>query len=200
MILKKQTVWLLTMLSLVVVLSVYYITSPEQDDPFAMDDENTEEQAAKETETDAEAADKVTVEEADKAPAEEAESMDGVDVSSISTDEAFTALRLEMETQRSRAIEDLEAIVASADQPVEKKNEAYEQMQDIRTMASKESIVETMIRTKGYEDALVNAEGDQVRVIIKAKEHSKTAAVDIMKLVEEEFGEKLVAVEFQPVK
>jgi len=27
--LKKQTVWLLTMLSLVVVLSVYYITSPE---------------------------------------------------------------------------------------------------------------------------------------------------------------------------
>ena len=30
MLLKKQTVWLLTMLSLVVVLSVYYITSPEQ--------------------------------------------------------------------------------------------------------------------------------------------------------------------------
>ena len=29
MLLKKQTVWLLTMLSLVVVLSVYYITSPE---------------------------------------------------------------------------------------------------------------------------------------------------------------------------
>lgn len=27
--LKKQTVWLLTMLSLVVVLSVYYIMSPE---------------------------------------------------------------------------------------------------------------------------------------------------------------------------
>ena len=29
MLLKKQTVWLLTMLSLVVVLSVYYLTSPE---------------------------------------------------------------------------------------------------------------------------------------------------------------------------
>ncbi|WP_070120714.1 SpoIIIAH-like family protein [Bacillus marinisedimentorum] len=196
MILKKQTVWLLTMLSLVVVLSVYYITSPEQEDPFAMDDEKAEEQAAKEAEADAGAVDDVTVKEADKAPAESAE---GVDISGISTDEAFTALRLEMETQRSRVIEDLEAIVASADQPVEKKNEAYEEMQEIRAMASKESILETMIRTKGYEDALVNAEGDQVRVIVKAKEHSKTAAVDIMKLVEEEFGGKLVAVEFQPV-
>ena len=30
MLLKKQTVWLLTMLSLVIVLSVYYITSPTQ--------------------------------------------------------------------------------------------------------------------------------------------------------------------------
>ncbi len=28
--LKKQTVWLLTMLSLVVVLSVYYVTTPEK--------------------------------------------------------------------------------------------------------------------------------------------------------------------------
>lgn len=28
--LKKQTVWLLTMLSLVVVLSVYYIMSPQK--------------------------------------------------------------------------------------------------------------------------------------------------------------------------
>ncbi len=30
MVLKKQTVWLLTMLSLIVVLSVYYVTSPNQ--------------------------------------------------------------------------------------------------------------------------------------------------------------------------
>lgn len=28
--LKKQTVWLLTMLSLVVVLSVYYVTTPDK--------------------------------------------------------------------------------------------------------------------------------------------------------------------------
>ena len=38
MLLKKQTVWLLTMLSLVVVLSVYYVTSePKTSDLTAMD-------------------------------------------------------------------------------------------------------------------------------------------------------------------
>ncbi|MDY0396479.1 hypothetical protein RWE15_21865 [Virgibacillus halophilus] len=30
--LKKQTVWLLTMLSLMIVLSVYYVMSPNNDD------------------------------------------------------------------------------------------------------------------------------------------------------------------------
>jgi stage III sporulation protein AH len=35
MLLKKQTVWLLTMLSLIIVLSVYYITSPGSSDDLA---------------------------------------------------------------------------------------------------------------------------------------------------------------------
>ena len=49
MLLKKQTVWLLTMLSLVVVLSVYYITSPEQQqNELAAVDEKQEQE--KETE------------------------------------------------------------------------------------------------------------------------------------------------------
>lgn len=37
--LKKQTVWLLTMLSLVVVLSVYYIMSPESKNAVQMQSE-----------------------------------------------------------------------------------------------------------------------------------------------------------------
>jgi stage III sporulation protein AH len=52
MLLKKQTVWLLTMLSLVVVLSVYYITSPEQqqNELAAVDQEEEKEQEQMETE------------------------------------------------------------------------------------------------------------------------------------------------------
>ncbi|MBD5020696.1 stage III sporulation ratchet engulfment protein SpoIIIAH, partial [Xanthomonas citri pv. citri] len=39
--LKKQTVWLLTMLSLVVVLSVYYIMSPESKNAVQMQSEKS---------------------------------------------------------------------------------------------------------------------------------------------------------------
>jgi len=40
--LKKQTVWLLTMLSLMVVLSVYYMTSPNSEDLAYIDNGNTD--------------------------------------------------------------------------------------------------------------------------------------------------------------
>ncbi|EQB95096.1 hypothetical protein GA8_13760 [Geobacillus sp. A8] len=44
--LKKQTVWLLTMLSLVVVLSVYYVTAPKNmnDSPAFTANKKTEKQ------------------------------------------------------------------------------------------------------------------------------------------------------------
>lgn len=42
--LKKQTVWLLTMLSLLIVLSVYYILSPTEGElAINIDEENNEE-------------------------------------------------------------------------------------------------------------------------------------------------------------
>lgn len=43
MLLKKQTVWLLTMLSLVVVLSVYYVTSDPAKEDIAATKNSTEE-------------------------------------------------------------------------------------------------------------------------------------------------------------
>ncbi len=45
--LKKQTVWLLTMLSLMIVLSVYYMTSPGSGDlAYLPDGEDSAEEAA----------------------------------------------------------------------------------------------------------------------------------------------------------
>lgn len=46
--LKKQTVWLLTMLSLVVVLSVYYIMSPESKNAVQMKSEKSSGEVATE--------------------------------------------------------------------------------------------------------------------------------------------------------
>ena len=85
MLLKKQTVWLLTMLSLVVVLSVYYITSPEQksNELAGVEEKVKDNQKPAATETKAEDKDSGSI------------------ISEAAGDEEFEALRLQLEDLRS---------------------------------------------------------------------------------------------------
>jgi len=194
MMLKKQTVWLLTMLSLVVVLSVYYVTTPDgMKDNVAFVNQDGNKTANLEdgkTANNDEGA-KVKTEEAD----------DETLTSSISSDDVFTALRMEIEDQRNRLREELNAIVASTSATAEQKSEALDKIQKLSTLAEKEAMLETLIKSKGYEDVLVRADEEQVRVIIKAKDRSTKAANEIMQLVYSEIREvRDVAVEFQPEK
>ncbi|MFK2824326.1 SpoIIIAH-like family protein [Bacillus sp. B190/17] len=184
MLLKKQTVWLLTMLSLVVVLSVYYITSPEQLSP--------------ETASPAEEGD-VTVEmtEAKNAAGDKQTAI----ITESAGDEAFDMLRLEMQDDRNKMKEELTAKVASADVSAEDKNSAYEEMERLTELATKENVLETLIKSKGYSDALVRADGESIRITVKSNEHSAAAANEIIRLAKDELGKhQPVAVEFQPVK
>ena len=196
MLLKKQTVWLLTMLSLVVVLSVYYITSPEgTTENFAF-----EQEGVKDVEENSDVTTTAEGEEGVDVVIEEAE--DGAtSISAISSDELFTQLRMEIEEQRSILREQLTAVVASSEVSVEEKNNAMEKMEELTEVAIKESTIETLIKSKGYEDALVRADGTKVRITVKAKDHNETAANDILLLVASEFGAlQDVAVEFKPVE
>ncbi|ANB58358.1 stage III sporulation protein AH [Anoxybacillus sp. B7M1] len=193
--LKKQTVWLLTMLSLVVVLSVYYVTAPkDMNDRVAFTDEQNQTNQTEKTAS--------TKEEANVA-VDEAEAKDEkVTSSATSDDDVFTALRLQIEDERSRQRDQLNTIVTSSNTTPEQKNDAYEKMQQLQTIANKEATLETLIKSKGgYEDVLVRADGDTVRVMVKAKQSSTKAANEIIQLVKSEMKDMQdIAVEFQPVK
>ncbi|MFV2047272.1 MULTISPECIES: SpoIIIAH-like family protein [Metabacillus] len=218
MMLKKQTVWLLTMLSLVVVLSVYYVTSPEggtsnivmtgEDQEVsenATAEEAAEEQPAEEgTEgenTEGEATEGEGTEAGEEADVQTEELEDGTVISSVSSDELFTELRLQLDDQRNEMKEQLQAIVASNDASAEEKSDAYDEMEALNDAARKEMLLETLIKSKGFDDALVRAEGNDVKITIKAEEHSKTAANEIMLLVRDEMENmEDVIVTFQPVR
>lgn len=189
MLLKKQTVWLLTMLSLVVVLSVYYITSPEQNgnDMAAMDEESKENENNK-AEKKSEATGVETKEE-------------GNVVSSVASDEIFESLRLDLEEERSKRKESLRDTMASTDLPADKRSEAWDEIQKIDEVAQKEALLETLIIAMGYEDALVRADGEKVRITVKSAEPSAEKANEIIQMVKNEIGEmQTVAVTFQPDK
>lgn len=217
--LKKQTVWLLTMLSLVVVLSVYYIMSPESKNAVQMQSEksasdsgevatekapakqDTKKKSGTETEKGKEDGTKGTKDSsADKETSAEA-SEKGTVVTETADDDLFTTYRLDLEDARSKEREELNAIVSSDDATAKEKSEAYDKMTALSEVEGTEKQLETLIKTQGYEDALVNAEGDKINITVKSDKHSKSKATAIIDLVAKEIKTmKDVAVTFEPSK
>ncbi|HDR7634234.1 SpoIIIAH-like family protein [Bacillus mycoides] len=214
--LKKQTVWLLTMLSLVVVLSVYYVTTPDkmntaapatgekmgqekQGVDKAVTKETTKETANKET-TKENTSKETTNKETDKKENDKKEtSKKEASVTVQSSDENFTALRMQMEDQRSVEKEKLQNVMKSSKSSAEEKSKAKDNLDAITTMETKQQLLETVIKSQGgYKDALVRADGTDIKVTVKSAKHSQKEANKIIQLVRSEGGSKDVGVKFDP--
>ncbi|MDT3494273.1 SpoIIIAH-like family protein [Bacillus toyonensis] len=220
--LKKQTVWLLTMLSLVVVLSVYYVTTPDKMNTASPatgekigqekqgtdkavtnetpNKETTKETPNKETTSEETPNKETTNKETDKKEnvKKETSKKEG-NVSVQSSDENFTALRMQMEDKRSAEREKLQNVIKSSNATAEERSKAKDGMDAIATMETKEGLLETVIKAQGgYKDALVRADGTDIRVTVKAAKHSQKEANKIIQLVRSEGGSKNVGVKFDP--
>lgn len=181
--LKKQTVWLLTMLSLMIVLSVYYMTSDPDD--LAYIDEGETELDKTATSQSAEMDDTAKVE----------------DITNIGQDELFTTIRMELQNERSMRKERFKDIVASSNASTGEKNEALNNIDLMEQITSKESILQnSILEVNEYEDVLVRTDDDKVHVHVKVDELSKQEVVNIMQLVRDEFGEVTIDVNFQPIE
>ncbi|WP_342715705.1 SpoIIIAH-like family protein [Bacillus paramycoides] len=220
--LKKQTVWLLTMLSLVVVLSVYYVTTPDKmntaspttGEKIGQEKQGTDkavtneapketpkkENTSKET-TNKETTNKETTnKETDKKESANKEtSKKEANVTVQSSDENFTALRMQMEDQRSEQKARLQEVMNSAKSSATEKSKAKDNFDAITTMETKQELLETVIKSQGgYKDALVRADGTDIKVTVKAAKHSQKEANKIIQLVRSEGGSKDVGVKFDP--
>lgn len=182
--LKKQTVWLLTMLSLMIVLSVYYILS-DKDDLAYIDTGQTD------------VNDKETIESTETDGLAEVS-----DIRNIGKDELFAMMRLKLQDERSLKKSTYEDIVASKDASIEEKNEARDQIHSIRQSETKEDILQNNILavTSDYEDVLVRAEENIVHVHVITNELSNEQVVHIMQMVRDEFGDIKVDVNMQPME
>lgn len=214
--LKKQTVWLLTMLSLVVVLSVYYVTTPEKmntaspttGEKIGQEKQGTDKavtnEAPKETpkkeNTSKETSNKETNKETEKKESTTKEtSKKEANVTVQSSDENFTALRMQMEDQRSEQKARLQEVMNSAKSSATEKSKAKDNFDAITTMETKQELLETVIKSQGgYKDALVRADGTDIKVTVKAAKHSQKEANKIIQLVRSEGGSKDVGVKFDP--
>ncbi|HIS29750.1 MAG TPA: SpoIIIAH-like family protein [Candidatus Avamphibacillus intestinigallinarum] len=186
--LKKQTVWLLTMLSLIIVLSAYYMLSPNNGDLAYID------QGEDETETTSGEA-KTKKDQL----SEKDEKGDVTDVENVGQDELFTTIRMELQDERSKKEDRLNEVIASSSTSTEEKNQALEDINDLENASTKETILQDSIMSlkEKYQDVLVRSEKEKVHVHVKVDKLSKGEVIEIMQLVRDEFGDKKVDVNYQ---
>lgn len=165
---NKKNLWFLTLFSLILVLSVYYITMPSE---LLLTVQN------KKAET-------------NELP------KDGV--VSLEESNILMALRLEADDQLLKDINDLKIILTNIDASVEEKNNAYEKMKLLNMNKGEEEELEKKILEEFKLKSFVKINGNQIRIVVASDTHNNQVANDIMRLAQKDYEKKMyITVKFQ---
>ena len=168
---NKKNLWFLTLFSLILVLSVYYVTMPSE---LLMTTNN----------------DYTNTKEVSKS---EEEPTINVEESNI-----LTALRIEAEEQVSSELEELQSVLVNADASAEEKNLAYEKIKNINNIRTEEEKLENIIKDTFNLKSFVKITGDQIRVVISSDKHDNELANNIIRKIQENYEQnKYSSVKFQ---
>lgn len=164
---NKKNLWFLTLFSLVLVLSIYYVTMPS--DLLAATTNST-----KNTTTD-----------------------DNINVS-VTESDAISALKVEDNSKTSDTLNELQEKLTDSATSTEEKNSVYEQIKTINTNNGIEETIEKKINSEYNCEAFSKIEDTSVKVVVDKCENSKTLANNIMRLVQEQFDDKMyISVQFE---
>lgn len=164
---NKQKLWFLTLFSLILVLSVYYITMPSE--------LLTTSKSTKDTTT----------------------SNDTSNVSVSQTD-ILTALQVESDEERAALAAEYNEILTNKDASTEEKNNAYDGLKQIDEIKAKEEDLEKKLKDKLKLDSFIKIDSNNISVTIKKKDHDYSLANNVMRLIQEEYENKMyVSVKFQ---
>ena len=171
---NKQGLWFLTLFSLILVLSVYYITMPSE----LLLTNNNNLVNTKPTSIEEKEDTKVNVD--------------------IEESEILVALRVEADEKVENQMNNLKTVLTSTSASVEEKNDAFEQMKSLTNNRNQEQAIEKKLLDEMKIKAFVKIDGDQIRVIVDSKEHNTELANKIMRSVQSNFDTKMyISVKFQ---
>ena len=178
---RRRTVWFMTLLSLVAVISVYYLVDPaKQFNGLTIFSDDTLQETAITGVTDTDGAKKGLTQE----------------VSSPS--HLFEEMRMQVSDERSQLRVQLTEKVGSEEFTAEQKSKAYDDIESLIKLESAEAMLEMLVKSLGYSDAFVRATGDKVTVTVMAEELSTSKVDEIAYLVRTEMeGVNNVVVEFR---
>ena len=165
---NKKNLSFLTLFSLVIVLSIYYVTMPE--DLLAASTNGV-----------------VTTKEKNKEVNME-----------VKESNTIAALKLEDTAKTNDAISELQEKLTDTKTSSEEKNNVYEQIKTINTNSGIEESIEKKIKEQYQCETFAKIEETSVKVVVDKCENSKKLANNIMRLVQEQFDKKMyISVQFE---
>lgn len=178
---NKKSIWFITLFSLVLVLSIYYVTMPNElllTGNSVYTDKKSEDTKSVNKTNESKTKAEVTVE--------------------TEESEIITSLRIEANEKYNTELEELKAVVADEKSSTTEKNNAFDKMKIINSNRGKEELLEKKILEKHKLTACVIINETNVNVTIASNEHDASLANEIMRLIQEEFDAKMyITVKFQ---
>ncbi|MDD3341764.1 MAG: SpoIIIAH-like family protein [Bacilli bacterium] len=170
---NKKSIWFVTLFTLILVLSVYYVTMPSElllSNGSNYTKKTTEK---KETET--------------KETALEVEES-----------EILTSLRVESDEKVEEKMDKLKATIANADASADDKNNAYDEMKSLNQTRGIEEDLEKVVLEQFKLKSFIKIDGDQIKVVVLGKEHNTKVANNIMRAVQAKQSKKMyISVQFK---
>ncbi len=169
---NKQKLWFLTLFSLILVLSVYYITMPSE---LLTTTTNTK--------------DKTTT---------KAENTKASASVNVSEEDVLTALQVEADEERAALAAEYNEILTNKDATTEEKSNAYDGLKQIDEIKAKEESLEKKLKNDMKLESFIKIDGNNISVTVKKKDHDYSLANDVMRLIQKEYENKVyVSVKFQ---
>ena len=159
---NKKNLWFLTLFSLILVLSVYYITMPSEllltnTKSILKDDPTKTEKTALQ----------------------------------IEESELLTALRVSDDEKIDKELKTLKQVLSNSKSTADEKNQAFEKIKAINENKTKEKEIENKIEQVHKLKSFVKIETSSVKVTINSNKHDKILANKIMRTVNENFDKKM---------
>ena len=168
---NKQNLWFLTLFSLILVLSVYYITMPN-DLLIASNSTQSKEENKTTTEEDEE--------------------------NTISEVDDLTALRVSLDEERDKEKAELKKAMTNEEATTDEKNNAYEQLKYLSVIEGEEEKLEKLIKKEHNLNSFVKVESNTITVVAAKKKHDVSLANNIMRTIQGEYDtKKTITVKFE---
>lgn len=169
---NKKNLWFLTLFSLILVLSVYYITMPSEllltNSGDYLKSNVTEEKTEEKTTT------------------------------TVAESEIITALKIANEEELQEELDALKQILSDSNKSADEKNEAFDKMKNMNENKAKEEEIIKIIKDEFELDSFVKIQGSQVKIVAKKDSHDTALANKIMRKVQESFNTSMyISVEFK---